>query len=66
MNLIRWAENLIKKLNIYDIAILKIYVALIGIIIGAYAAGWVKNNILILILIVVVLFIYLFGKFIRK
>ena len=43
--LMKWAEKCVKKMTIWDVSLLKIYVILIGIIIGAFIPLFVKEYI---------------------
>jgi len=45
MGVIRWAEQRMKALNIWDIGILKIYCVLFGMIVGAYVASFVRDQV---------------------
>ena len=45
MGLIQWAEERTRALNIWDIGILKIYCVLFGMIVGAYASSFVRNQV---------------------
>ena len=62
MGLISWSEEKIKKLNIWDFGVLKIYLVLVGIVIGAYFSSFVKQYVLVFIVIIVILLIWLLYK----
>ena len=44
MGLIQWAEKRTKALNMWDIGVLKIYCVLFGMIVGAYASSFVRDQ----------------------
>lgn len=66
MGLFQWAEKKVEKLNIWDIGILKVYVLLIGMVIGAYVANFVQMYVWYFIAVIVVLMIVLLRKFFSK
>ncbi|MDA3840319.1 MAG: hypothetical protein PF572_04480 [Patescibacteria group bacterium] len=41
MNLFRWSENQIRKFNIWDFVVFKIYLFSLGAIVGAYFSQFV-------------------------
>lgn len=45
MGVIQWAEERTKTLNIWDIGVLKIYCVLFGMVVGAYVASFVKDQV---------------------
>lgn len=66
MGLIKWSNEVIKKLNFWDIAALKLYCAIFGIIIGAYISSLVKQRILFFISLFVILGVRLTYKVFEK
>ena len=66
MGLMKWAESKTNKLGMKGIAILKTYCVLIGMVIGAYAAGFVKSYIWYFAALIIVLMIILFIKIFKK
>lgn len=62
MGLFAWAESTVKKLDVYDFAVLKTAVAIFGIVIGAYIAEFVKLYVVWFIIAFVVLYTYLLYK----
>ena len=42
MNLIKWSEEKIKKMEVWDLALLKTAVLILGVMIGAYISEFVK------------------------
>lgn len=66
MGLMKWAEKKMKNLNVWDISILKTYCLLIGMVIGAYVAGFVKQYLWYFLIVIVILMIRLLTKFFKK
>jgi putative Mn2+ efflux pump MntP len=66
MSLISWSNEKIKRMNVWNIGILKIMLAIFGMIIGAYFPEFVKANLRILIAIFVVLWLIIATKFFKK
>ena len=66
MKLLRWVEKKIKRLSIWDFAVLKIALVVFGIIIGAYIAGFVKSNVTLFAAIFLLLYAYLLMKILKK
>jgi len=62
MGLFKWAESKIKTLNIWDFSVLKIYLLLIGMIIGAYLSSFVKQYLTVIIVIIVIALVWLMYK----
>ncbi len=54
MNIFAWADKKIKTYGIWDIAVLKIYCAAFGIIIGAYFPAFVKQYLVVFIGIILI------------
>ena len=55
-----------KKFKLWDYAVLKTCVALIGIIIGDYISAFVKQNLWYFIIVAAVLYIYMLIKVFKK
>ncbi len=66
MGLISWANERIKRLDIWDIGSIKWGSIFIGIIIGAYIANWVKQYIWIHIALAIALLIRPIYRYFRK
>ncbi len=66
MGLFAWAKNRIEKFNIWDIAIFKIYLASLGMIVGAYFSQFVKTNIWIFTSIAVLSGLWMIYKMFKK
>ena len=62
MNLIHWAEQRTKALNIWDIGALKIYCVLFGMVVGAYLSSFVRDHVWWFVGVVLVLGVYLGFK----
>ena len=59
-------DKKIKSLNVWDIGALKVYVLLIGMIIGAYFPGFVMQYLWIIVAIIVLLMLILMYKVFKK
>lgn len=57
--MINFLKDKIKGMSVADIAVLKIYVVLIGMVAGAYFSTFVKNHLWNFIIAIVVLMMYL-------
>lgn len=55
MNVIQWAGKRTGALGLWDIGVLKIYCVLFGVIVGAYAANFVRDHVWWFVLLVLVL-----------
>ena len=66
MNLFTWAESRVRKFSIWDIAVFKIYLALLGMILGAYFSQFVKDNIYVFAVIVILSLIWLLYRLFEK
>jgi len=70
MKVLDWIDEKVKKLTVWDIGILKILCVLAGMILGAYAAGFVLRNINVFIilcaLLLCVLWIRIYLTAIKK
>ena len=66
MGIMDWYNGKIKNLNVWDIGALKVCMLLIGMIIGAYAVGFVKSYLWTIIAIIVLLMIKLMLKVFKK
>lgn len=66
MGIIEWYNKKIKRLNILDIAAIKAYSLLIGMVIGAYVSGFVQTYLPFFITIIIVLIIELMYKVFKR
>ncbi len=66
MSLMKWTGKKIKKLSVWDFALMKTALILFGIIIGAYIAGFTRQNIWWFIGVFVVSYAILFYKIFKK
>ena len=66
MTIMDWYNQRLKNLDVWDIAALKTYCLLIGVVIGAYIPGFVQTYFWILIAIIVLLMIKLLYKIFGK
>jgi len=66
MNLWKWAEGKIKKLSLWDFAMVKIALGLLGVIIGAYISTFIKQYVWYFVAVFVVLYGLLMYKVFRK
>ncbi len=66
MGLIAWSENKIRNLSIWEFALVKITLILVGIVIGAYISTFVQQYVLYFVTVIAVLYAVLiyrmFGK----
>lgn len=66
MGIMDWYNEKLKNLNVWDIAALKTYCLLIGIVIGAYFPEFVIKYLWTIIAIIVLLIIKLMFKVFKK
>lgn len=67
MKLFKWAEEKINKMNIWEFALLKLCLVLLGIIIGSFIATFVQKYLLYLIALFAAGYIILLWRiFMRK
>lgn len=66
MGLIKWSNEMTKKFDLWDIAALKLYCTIFGIIIGAYISSFVKQHIIVFIALFALLGIRLGYKMFKK
>lgn len=45
MNAIQWADSRSRALTIWDTGVLKVYCAMFGAVVGAYASSFVQRNV---------------------
>ncbi len=62
MNLISWADQKVKSMNVWDWGILKIFCVLIGMILGSFIVSFVQTNMIWLIVICILLLVYLLYR----
>jgi len=66
MRLFEWVRNAIKKMQLRDIATLKMAAILFGAILGAYFNAFVVANIWTFVVLVIVGTVYLLMRVFRK
>ena len=66
MGLTKWMESKTKNFGIWDFSVLKTYCLLIGMVIGAYVAGFVQQYLWWFIGVIVILMIKLLTKLFKK
>lgn len=66
MGIVEWSENKIRNLSIWEFALVKITLVLIGIVIGAYISTFVQQYAVYFVTVIAVLYAVLiyrmFGK----
>ncbi|MBR9698953.1 hypothetical protein GOV09_00665 [Candidatus Woesearchaeota archaeon] len=62
MGLIKWGMDGLKKFNMWDVSVLKIYLVLIGTLIGAYFANFFIQNVWTVVAIIVLALIWLLYR----
>jgi hypothetical protein len=55
MSIMSWAQDRSDAMTLWDIGLLKVYSALFGILVGAYFAPFVQENVWWLVAVIVVL-----------
>ena len=65
MGIIEWVNLKVKAQNLWDIGILKIFCAIVGIILGAYISNFVKQYVWWFVAISIVLYILLMYRFLK-
>ena len=66
MGLFGWYNKKVKTLNMWDIGAIKTYCLLLGIVIGAYIADFVKQYLWVFLVVIVLLIIPLMLKVFKK
>ena len=66
MGIIDWYNGKIKNLDVWDMAALKTYCLLIGVVIGAYISDFTKQYLWIIIAVIVLLMIKLLYKVFKR
>jgi putative Mn2+ efflux pump MntP len=66
MGLIRWSEETIRKLSLWDFAVVKMVLILFGMLIGAYISDFVKQYVWYFAGVFVVLYGILIYKIFMK
>lgn len=66
MGIIDWYNGKIKNLDVWDIAAIKTYALLFGLVIGAYTSDFVKQYLLIIIVLIALLLIKILYKVFKK
>ena len=65
MNLFTWGENQVRKFNIWDIGVFKIYLFSLGAIAGAYFSNFILEYICYFVLVAIVSMAWLFYRMFR-
>lgn len=66
MTLFSWMEERIHRFGIWDFAVLKTALVIVGMMIGAYIPAFVKDNLTIFIVVFVLLYAHLLFRIFRK
>ncbi|RLG14367.1 MAG: hypothetical protein DRN66_02270 [Candidatus Nanohalarchaeota archaeon] len=66
MGLIEWSEKKIRKLTIWDFALIKIVLVLFGIVIGAYFSTFVRAHVWHFCSVFIVLYAVLIYRVFKK
>lgn len=66
MGLIAWSDEKIKRFNSWDIAALKLYAAIFGLVLGAYISEFVKKYLVVFIVVFILLGTWLCYKMLKK
>ena len=66
MDIVKWGEGKIRKMTFMDMALVKFTCILLGLILGAYASGFIKENILIFIILFILGYITAIYKLLLK
>jgi len=66
MGLLKWTNEKTKNLDLWDIAALKLYCTIFGIVVGAYISTFVKQYLFVFIVLFALLGIKLVYKMFKK
>ena len=66
MSFISWMDSKCRTLNVWDISVLKTYCMLIGMVLGAHLATFVKEYLISFAAVIVVCGVWLCYKFFVK
>lgn len=67
MNIIKWSEEKIHKISVWDMGLVKFICILFGLILGAYSSAFIKQNILLFLILFLAGYITaIYRFFIRK
>ncbi len=67
MNVLKWGEGKIRKMTFWDMALVKLSCIFFGLILGAYASGFIKENIcLFTVLFIIGYFTAIYKILFRK
>ena len=66
MGLISWEKEHFKNLDLWDVAFIKWSTLLIGVIIRAYIAGFVKTYVWIILVLAILIYIRPLVRFFKK
>ncbi|MBN1445705.1 MAG: hypothetical protein JW957_06325 [Candidatus Omnitrophica bacterium] len=54
MNILKLGEEKIRKMTVWDMALVKLICVFLGLILGAYAAAFIKENILLFVILFII------------
>lgn len=66
MKLIAYLEQRTKNFQLIDFSVLKLYVMLIGLLLGAYFPQYVKQNLSLIIVLIILTFMWLMYKIFKS
>ncbi len=66
MGVFKWAEGRVKRFDIWDFAMLKVALVILGMVIGAYIASFVRHYVWVFVVVFVVLYALLMFKAFKK
>ncbi len=66
MGLIKWMDKQTKNFTIWDFSVLKTYAFLIGMVLGAYVAGFVQQYVWYFVAVIIILMIRLLYLMFKK
>ncbi len=66
MGLFKFWDEKIKKMNVWDIGILKTYCLLIGVVIGAFVTDFVREYLTAFITVIIILMAILLARIFKK
>lgn len=62
----KYFSEKVKRFNLFDFSIVKIYCGVVGIIVGAYISNFVKDNLWVFMTIAVITGLWLIVKIFKK
>lgn len=66
MNILKWGEEKLGKMTVWDMALVKLICIFFGLILGAYASAFVKENIRLFIILFIIGYITVIYKVLLK